>query len=61
MEVRATNFLGRKESPVCLGTFSPQETRTTSFQLSPSSILWTMSDLKRPGNECALIKASENY
>lgn len=56
-----TSLLSRTESLECLGMFSLQESRTNSFQLSPSSILWTMSDLKRPGNVHALIKATENY
>lgn len=57
----ATDLLSRKELLECLEMVSPQERRTTSFQLSPSSNLQTTSDLKRPGNGRALIGAIENY
>lgn len=48
-----TNLLSRKELLESFEMFFPQESWMTSFQLSPSSILWTVSDLSNTGNDCA--------
>lgn len=40
-----TNLPSRKELLECLEMLSPQESRMTSFQLSPSSSLWTLKGL----------------
>lgn len=51
----------RKELLEYRGMLFPQNSRMTSCQLPPSSLLWTTSDPKRSGNVHALIKATENY
>lgn len=49
---RTTNLQSRKELLESFQMFFPQESWMTSFQLSSSSIFWTISDLRNTSNGC---------